>query len=351
MFIFQRCMPMRQRNRKIINGLSIMPAKKQPVIAQQDSSRVTLFHLRTYLGIFIFSMFFLFYPGDSRYMRLFSHQRSLFATAPTPVRDYPIDPIPYMISTIPTPFTTAQGVYVIDLKTATPLYEKNPHGHLFPASTTKVITALTAMDMYTLDQVLTVRRVVDEGQTMGLVQGERITFENLLYGTLVQSGNDAAYVLADNYPRGYSAFIDAMNQKARSLGMDGSNFQNPAGLDNALQHSSVFDLSLAGRELLKNGTLAKIVSIKSITVSDVDYVHFHPLQNVNRLLGEIPGVAGLKTGKTDLAGENLITLYKYRNKEYLIVLMKSEDRFLDTTALVTWIQNAVNYQDPQEIQK
>lgn len=328
-----------------------MPVNKTAPVSAQDSTRVTLFHLRTYLGLFVFSFVFLFYPGDSRYTRLFSHHRKLFATAPAPVREYPINPIPYVLPSVPAPFTTAQGVYVIDLQTATPLYAKNPHGHLFPASTTKVITALTAMDVYSLDQVLTVRRVVDEGQTMGLVQGERITFENLLYGALVQSGNDAAYVLADNYPRGYSAFVDAMNQKARSLGMEDSNFLNPAGLDNALQHSSVFDLSLAGRELLKNQTLAKIVSIKSITVSDVDYVNFHPLQNVNRLLGEIPGVAGLKTGKTDLAGENLITLYKYHDKEYLLVLMKSDDRFLDTTALVTWIQNAVHYQDPRDIQK
>jgi D-alanyl-D-alanine carboxypeptidase len=213
-----------------------------------------------------------------------------------------------------------------------------------PASTTKVIAALTAFDHYGLDDVLEVKRVVEEGQSMELVKGEKMTFENLLYGMLVHSGNDAAYVVADNYPGGYRAFVDAMNVKAQQLGMMDSHFRNPAGLDSALQRSSAYDLALAGRELLRNKSLSKIVSTKSITVSDIDYVHFHPLYNVNRLLGEIPGVAGLKTGKTDLAGENLITLYKRKDKEYLIVLLRSEDRFTDTQTLVDWIQQQVDYQ-------
>ncbi len=323
-----------------------MAQKNAPT--SSDVTRVTSRHMRVYFYMFVFGAFFFFYPGDSLYTRLFSHQRDMFMTPPQQTLDFKIDPVPYVLPEAYTPVVSAHSVYVIDIASATPLVEKNIHARLYPASTTKVITALTAIDTYPLDRVLRVRRVMDEGQTMGLVQGEQMTVENLLYGVLVQSGNDAAYVLADNNPGGYKGFVDSMNEKARSLKMMNSNFQNPAGLDNALQYSTVFDLALAGRELLRHPVLSKMVSIKSITVSDVDYIHFHSLYNVNRLLGEIPGVAGLKTGKTDLAGENLITLFKHQGHEYLIVMMKSEDRFTDTTTLVEWIKNSVRYMDPEK---
>lgn len=320
-------------------------AKKPKPREQKKTSDVTFFHLRTALFIFFFAVLFLFYPGVNLYTRLFSHYKHVFTPIEEVTSKVVIDAVPYVTAHAPQPFVTAQGVYLIDLDSATPLYFKGKDRRLFPASTTKVITALTAYDHFNLDDVLTVKRVVDEGQSMELVKGEKITFENLLYGTLVHSGNDAAYVIADNYPKGYAAFVDAMNVKAQQLGMNNSQFHNPAGLDSSLQYSTAFDLALAGRELLRNKELSKIVSTKSITVSDVDYVHFHALYNVNRLLGEIPGVAGLKTGKTDLAGENLITLYKHGGHEYLIVLLKSEDRFTDTQTLVEWIKLHVHYQD------
>jgi len=298
------------------------------------------------LAVFVFcaTLVMLFYPGSNYYAELFAFRPELFATARQRTDSFKVTSIPFVRPGTFAPFLTAGSVYVIDLVSATPLFEKNPHARLYPASTVKVITALTAADSMKLDDVLVVKRVIEEGQVMDLVKNEKMTFENLLYGLLVHSGNDAAYVIADNYPDGYDAFIAAMNKKALSLGMKDSHFHNPAGLDNATQYVSAYDLTLAGRELLKNKELSKIVSTKSITVSDIDYTRFHPLFNVNRLLGEIPGVAGLKTGKTDLAGENLITLYKRNGHEYLIVLLKSEDRFTDTQSLVHWIDANVQFQ-------
>lgn len=309
---------------------------------QKETTDLTLFHLRTYFFIFFFAVVFLFYPGNSFYTKLFSYEKDVFVPSESKTQEFEVQSIPFTANA-PEPFLTADGVYVIDLETATPLYQKNPHKQLFPASTTKVITALTAMDYFDLDDVLVVKRVVDEGQSMDLVESERISFESLLYGILVHSGNDAAYTIADNYPQGYDAFIQAMNRKAQQLKMKDSQFENPAGLDSFKQYSTAFDLALAGRKLLENDRLSKIVSTKSITVSDVDFTIFHPLYNVNRLLGEIPGVAGLKTGKTELAGENLITLYKKGDKEFLIVLLKSEDRFTDTKTLVEWLAQNVQY--------
>jgi D-alanyl-D-alanine carboxypeptidase len=125
--------------------------------------------------------------------------------------------------------------------------------------------------------------------------------------------------------------------------MKNTHFKNPAGLDDFGQYTSPFDLSLASRRLLENPILTHIVSIKNITVSDTDFKYFHPLSNVNKLLGEITGVGGLKTGYTLDAGENLITFYKYNSHQYLIIVLNSEDRFEDTKSIVNWIDNNINY--------
>ncbi len=176
---------------------------------------------------------------------------------------------------------------------------------------------------------------------MGLVVGERITVENLFYGMLVYSGNDAAYVLADNY--GYSKFIKLMNEKVKALRMSNSHFTTPNGLDAPNQYTTPYDLALAARELLKNPYLAKIASTKEITVSDVDFKYFHQLNNVNELLGEIAGVGGLKTGYTEEAGENLVSYYKTDGHKYIIVVLKSQHRFQDTKNIIAWIDANVLY--------
>lgn len=213
----------------------------------------------------------------------------------------------------------------------------------FPASTAKIITALVALDIYKHTDVLTVKRVISEGQVVGLVQGEQLRVQELLYGLLVHSGNDVAYVLADNYGPGYDAFVERMNEKAAQLSMNNSHFNNPAGLDDPRQYSSPFDLSLAGRKLLQNELLSTIVSTPSITISDVNFEHFHVLSNVNKLLGKIPGIGGLKTGYTEEAGENLVSFYKRNGHQFLIVIMKSDDRFYDTEAIVHWIDTNVGF--------
>ncbi len=298
---------------------------------------------RTYFLFFFFTMLFLFYPGDSEYFRLYAYNRKLFATiSEEQLKDITINPIPQVrFQSYPT--LTSYAAYVVDLPSFTPLIDFNSKTKLFPASTVKVITALVAMDIYKTDDVITVKRALDEGQVMGLQQGERITVENLLYGILVHSGNDAAYALADAY--GFDKFIVLMNKKAQALGMRDSHFTNPAGLDDAPQHITAFDLALASRALLMNNFLRKVVATKEITISDVDYQIFHKLSNVNVLLGEIQGIGGLKTGYTEFAGENLVSFYKKNGHQYIIVVLKSKDRFEDTRSVVKWIDENVSFTD------
>lgn len=251
--------------------------------------------------------------------------------------------VPILRNTALAPTLQANGAYIVDLDSKTPVYEKNSNRRFLPASTAKVITALVAADYFKQDDVLEVKRTITEGQLVGVTPGERFTFENVLYGLLVYSGNDMAYLIADNYPGGEPAFVVAMNKKAQELHMKNSQFRNPSGFDSSSQYTTPFDLSLAGRKLLEDQNLARIVSTKSITISDVDFKHFYPLSNINKLLGEIPGIGGLKTGYTDEAGENLMTFYKKNGHQFLIVILKSPDRFEDTKQIVSWIDVNVTF--------
>ncbi len=298
---------------------------------------------RFYFLFTFFTFLFLFYPGDSYYFHFFAYNRALFAKEEKPAI-LKIGPVPFLKSQY-YPSITAQGVYVVDLPSFTPVFYLNPKAKFLPASTTKIITALVANSVFKPYDVLTVKTGNVDGQVMGLVPGEKITAENLMYGMLVYSGNDAALAFADNY--GYDKFIKLMNEKAQELKMTGSHFVNPVGYDSSGQYSTPFDLALGARELLKNSYLSNIVSIKEITVSDTNFKYFHHLTNVNQLLGEIQGVGGLKSGYTQDAGENLVTFYKYAGHQFILVVLKSTDRFADTRNIINWIDSNVDYFNPQ----
>lgn len=294
-----------------------------------------------YVVLFVFfSLLFLFYPGDASYLHTFAYNRSLFAERVQHETKISVNPVP-LVAPGSEPSLTAEGVYIADLPSFTPLYVRNIHERLYPASTTKIITALVVRDLFKPEDILTVQNASVEGQVMNLVNGERITAENLLYGILVHSANDAAFAFADNV--GFEKFITLMNQKAEELHMTESHFTNPAGLDDPNQYTTPFDLALAARSLLQDKYLARFVATKEIVISDVDYVHFHQLVNVNKLLGEVHGVGGLKTGYTENAGENLVSFYKKNGHQFLIVILKSDDRFTDTKNVIQWIDSSVSY--------
>jgi D-alanyl-D-alanine carboxypeptidase (penicillin-binding protein 5/6) len=290
-----------------------------------------------------FSFLLLFYPGNYWLTHVFS-QQDLWKEKP--LTQFALHQIPEVNSNAPYPPISAEGVFIADLSSFTPIFERNSKEKLYPASTAKIVTALVVADLYKPTDVIVVTKQITkedqpDWQLMGLVTGERITVENLLYGTLVYSANDAAFTLANAY--GYDRFIEKMNQKARELGMKNSHFKNPIGIDDYEQLTTAYDLSLAARALLNNSYLAKFVSTKEIIISDVDYKYFHKLSNVNKLLGEIVGIGGLKTGYTELAGQNLVSFYKKNGNQYIIVVLKSLDRFEDTKSLTQWIDLYVKH--------
>ena len=298
--------------------------------------------IRFVIFFIFFFLFFLYYPGGNPILKLVAYEREPFnIQSIEPAIN--IKPIP--IVQIAPPFLTAQGLYVVELDSFTPVLKRNEHNQFYPASTTKIITALVARHQYNENDIVTVNQASVEGQLMELVPNERITVENLLYGILVHSGNDAAYALANHV--NYADFVTKMNQKASELAMKNSHFANPAGLDDQGQFTSPYDLALAARALLHDEYLRKMVGTKEIVISDVDYRIFHRLTNINKLLGEIQGIGGLKTGYTELAGENLVSFYRHNGHDYIIVILKSEDRFEDTTAVVNWIDSAITYESPE----
>jgi len=244
----------------------------------------------------------------------------------------------YPINTTGTevPETTAHAVYIVDIDSGVSLYAKNEREMLSPASTTKLMTALVALDEYALDDIVEVKASTISGQKIDLVTGEKLTVEDLLYGMLIQSGNDAAEQIALHHPQGYQGFINLMNEKARKLSLTESTFVNSVGLDDPNQRVSARDLVRLSEVVMRNPLLAKIVSIPQITISDVSHTIYHPLKSTNTLLGKVPGVAGIKTGYTEEAGENLVTLVERNGKRIVIVVLRSKDRFGDTTNLINW---------------
>lgn len=251
-------------------------------------------------------------------------------------------PNPVLSANSSFPVLSAQGALAVDLNSGVSLYEKNPDTPLLPASTTKIVTALVALDAYSLDQVFTVGKVKIDGQKMGLFQGEQISFENLLYGLLVYSANDAAEVLAESYPGGYDAFILAMNQKAKDLSMINSKFQNPVGLDGVNQISTAKDLVRVSEVAMRNPEFAKVVGTKSVSITDTTGKITYNLKNINELLGSVPGVLGVKTGWTENARENLVTYVERDGHKIMIAILGSQDRFGETKELIDWI--FANYQ-------
>lgn len=256
---------------------------------------------------------------------------------PSPASQPPELPLfPYSQNIAP-PSVSAKNAFILDLGSKLVLLSKDADAQIYPASTTKMMTALVVHDNFDLSQVVTVRHEFKEGSKVGFKVGEQVTVEKLLYALLVQSGNDAAEILAESFPGGRPAFVEAMNQKAQQLHLYHTHFKNPTGLDEAGHYSSAADLVRLGSTLETYPELARIVSTENAVITSSSSSSAHVLSNVNALLGKVPGVIGIKTGFTDLAGQSLVTLVSRDNHLVMIAVLGSADRFLDTESLINWV--------------
>ncbi len=224
---------------------------------------------------------------------------------------------------------TAKSALIYDLSSNKVLFDKNAKEKLPMASLTKIMTAIIALENPKKDD-----RYVVEGSdlvgedSMGLDTGETLSLKELLYGLMLKSGNDSAETLAGNFKGGRSAFIKAMNDKAKSLGLKDTNFTNPTGLEgDGKQYTTAYDLIVISRYALDNFPLFnQIVSTfdYNIEVSSSHKAFF--LENETNLLTSYPGVKGVKTGFTPEAGLCLVTYLDYQGHKVLGVVLGSDDR-------------------------
>ncbi len=231
---------------------------------------------------------------------------------------------------------SAQGVVIYDIASSQVIYGKNEHLRLMPASTTKMMTALVALDEYDPEEIITVSRAAEAiGHSVDLAEGEQFTVINLITAMLINSGNDAAVSLADHHAGGYQTFVDLMNRKAITFGLKDTHFSNVSGVEADDHYSSASDLAIIATRVMDNPTLKKIVGTKETTVTTVNSKIIHKLKNLNQLLWDVPGVIGIKTGWTELAGDCLVT-YVSRDHDIITVVLNSRDRFADSKAIIEW---------------
>lgn len=263
---------------------------------------------------------------------------------------YPLNPYPIGDGT-PVPNISAQAVVVQDAIGRSMLYEKNSGAQMVPASTTKLMTALVALKLYPdLDLPLNVTSEDHTiGQTMDLVKGEVLSARSLLAGLLIRSGNDAALTLANNVPGGYDAFVKEMNSQAKVLGLAGTHYQNPSGLDQYNHVTTARDLAVLITEVAKYDVITDLMLKKSFTVIDLSGSIPHNLITTNELLGDIPGLKAAKTGFTENAGECLVTYVERDGHGIVTVVLRSQDRFGESRALIDWAYDHHTWLVPPEL--
>lgn len=243
--------------------------------------------------------------------------------------------LPFLASDASVPIS-ADSAIVFDKDSGTVVYGKNDQLRFSPASSAKIMAALIALNLYPFDMVLFAKDInLVDGSKMDLKEGEQITVQNLLYGLLLPSGNDAAFTLAQNINGGVKSFVEKMNNKAEFLKLSNTYFVDPDGYDDS-NYTTAFDLARLSSYAMNDARFAKIVSTKEKTVHDITGTIVHKLVNLNELLDD-KNVKGIKTGFTNEAGGVLVTSYFYNGKNFIIAVLKSEDRFYDTRLLISQV--------------
>lgn len=217
-----------------------------------------------------------------------------------------------------------------DPDNASVIINKDAYAKVPVASTTKIMTAIVVLENYNLSDIVTVpyEATVQIPTVVYLNYGEKITVESLLNCLLIKSGNDSAYALASHMnsegETGITKFIQKMNEKAQTLGMKNTHFEDPAGLNDG-GYSTAFDLYLATRYALKNPIFASIVKKDKEAVRSVDGRIWHTLENSNRLVNEYhyPGALGVKTGYTIAAGHCLVAAAERDDHTLISVVLKT----------------------------
>jgi len=239
------------------------------------------------------------------------------------------------------PTVSAQGAILIDAKTGQILYDRNMNKKLAPASTTKIMTAIIAIESGRLDEITRVsaHAASTRGSSLDLYPGQLISLRELVTGLLLRSGNDAAVAIAEHLAGSVDAFVGLMNQKAASIGAIHTHFENPHGLSNPNHLSTAYDLATITRYALLDPTFSQLVSTKETNIEWLDRKgnnHNRNLRNTNKLLWMLADADGVKTGTTNQAGPCLISSATRDNQKLIAVVLHDHSRWYDSMQLLKY---------------
>lgn len=225
----------------------------------------------------------------------------------------------------------ASAAIVIETSTNAVIFEKNAHKKLPMASTTKIMTALCAIESGNMDRVVKVddRAIGVEGSSIYLAKGEKLTMRELVYGLMLHSGNDAAVAIAYAVSGSVEEFALLMNNTAKKIGAKNTNFENPNGLDSKEHYTTAYDLAIITSYALKNDEFAQIVSTYKTTISNGDKSYDRQLKNHNKLLQMYDGCTGVKTGFTKKCGRCLVSSATRENTTLVAVTLNDGDDWND----------------------
>ena len=237
----------------------------------------------------------------------------------------------------PLPNVTARSAVVMEAKTGLIVYARDMDLKSYPASTTKMMTLITALDKGNLSDTVRVggNAAFAEGSTLWLEEGDKVPLRELLTGMMMVSGNDGAVAVAEHVGGSIKNFARMMNEKAREIGAEHTHFVNPSGLPDENHYTTAHDLALMAAYGLKNDKFTRITSTKEQTFPWVKDPS-HLLRNENQLLWIYPGANGIKTGYTDAAGRCLVSSAERGGTEIVAVVLDSLYMWNDSIALLDY---------------
>lgn len=226
---------------------------------------------------------------------------------------------------------SAASAVVMEVSSRRVLIAKNPNEQRSMASTTKIMTALLAMESERLDEVVTVTApmIQTEGSSIYLKIGDQLTLRSLVVGLMQESGNDAALAIAIMLDGSEASFAQRMNRRAAELGMTGTHFVTASGLDDDAHYTTAYDLALLACAAMQNPEFAAIVSKQSMTVDFVNSSVRRTFYNHNRLLREMDGCIGVKTGFTKKSGRCLVSCCERNGIQLVAVTLNAPDDWND----------------------
>ncbi len=243
------------------------------------------------------------------------------------------------------PVLGAEAAILMDFNTDTILYSKNIHEQLYPASTTKMMTALLTIENTSMDEIVTfsheaIHNVDSDSSRIGIDVGEQLTVEQCLYGLMLGSANEVAYALAEHVAGSLDAFVDMMNERAAALGCNNTHFINANGLPNEDHYTCAYDLALIAKECYRNEAFANISGTRNYTIPATNIQSEERIMDNHHLMVqgfryEYNGFIGGKTGYTKDARQTLVSCAERNGMRLICVIMKEEspDQFIDTQKL------------------